>query len=46
MFLIEALVGGGLIVFGRRLFWFLVAGTGFAVGLELVSRYLQSLPTW
>jgi hypothetical protein len=46
MFLIEALVGGGLIVFGRRLFWFLVAGIGFAVGLELVSRYLQSLPAW
>jgi hypothetical protein len=46
MFLIEALLGAGLILFGRRLFWFVVAGTGFAIGVELMSRYLQSLPTW
>jgi len=46
MFLIEAILGTGLILFGRRLFWLLVAGTGFALGVELVSRFLQSLPTW
>jgi hypothetical protein len=46
MFLIEAMVGGSLILFGRRLVWLLVAGTGFAVGLELVSRYFQSISTW
>jgi len=46
MLLIQALVGTGLLVFGRRLFWFLVAGFGFIAGLGLSARYLQSYPVW
>lgn len=41
------IVGGALLLgFGRKLFWFFVAATGFFVGFELVSRYLNITPLW
>lgn len=35
---IEALVGGALLIVGRRLFWLFVAGVGFIIGLSLAPR--------
>jgi hypothetical protein len=46
MIVIQVFVGAGLLVFGRKLFWFLVAGFGFIAGLELATRYLQGSPGW
>lgn len=41
---IEALLGGILLVAGRRLFWLFVAGVGFVIGLSLAPRLLPSQP--
>lgn len=41
---IEALVGGALLVIGRRLFWLFVAGVGFIVGLNAAQRLLPGQP--
>jgi len=41
---IEALLGGVLLVAGRRLFWLFVAGVGFVIGLSLAPRLLPSQP--
>ncbi len=35
---LNVLIGGGLLVAGRKLFWLLVGGLGFMLGLELSSR--------
>src|SRR5262249_1983383 len=39
-------VGLVLLVFGRRLYWLLVAGIGFLTGLELAPRLLPDRPEW
>ncbi|MDQ1300995.1 MAG: hypothetical protein QG637_916 [Chloroflexota bacterium] len=39
---IEALLGGVLLVAGRRLFWLFVAGVGFVIGLSLAPRLLPN----
>ncbi|MCX7668852.1 MAG: hypothetical protein N2439_02110, partial [Anaerolineae bacterium] len=41
---LEALVGGILLLAGRRLFWLFVAGVGFVVGLGLAQRVLPGQP--
>jgi hypothetical protein len=41
---IEAVLGGVLLVAGRRLFWLFVAGVGFVVGLSLVPSLLPGQP--
>ncbi|MEJ5197401.1 MAG: hypothetical protein WHX53_00615 [Anaerolineae bacterium] len=41
---LEALVGGILLIAGRRLFWLFVAGVGFVVGLGLARRALPGRP--
>ncbi|MGC8781589.1 MAG: hypothetical protein ACP5UQ_12075 [Anaerolineae bacterium] len=41
---LEALVGGILLLAGRRLFWLFVAGVGFVVGLGLARRALPGQP--
>ena len=46
MLILQLLVGAGLLAFGRRLFWFLVAGIGFIAGLELARLYLPASPVW
>jgi hypothetical protein len=46
MFVIEALVGAGLLIFGRKLFWFFVAGVGFVTGLSLATSLLKASPAW
>ncbi len=42
MLAIEAILGAGLLAFGRKLFWFFVAAVGFVTGLELATRFLQN----
>jgi MFS family permease len=34
-------VGAAMLIFGRRLFWVFVAGTGFIVGALLTAHFLQ-----
>lgn len=36
--ILEVLIGGGLLLAGRRLFWLLVGAIGFLVGLEVATR--------
>jgi len=36
--LLNVVVGGGLLVAGRRLFWLLVGAIGFLIGLEVARR--------
>jgi hypothetical protein len=43
---IEAVLGGVLLVAGRRVFWLFVAGVGFVIGLSLVPRLLPHQPEW
>lgn len=41
------IVGGTLLLaFGRKIFWFFVAATGFFAGFELTSLYLKIKPDW
>ena len=35
---LNLLIGGGLLVAGRRLFWLLVGAIGFLIGLEIATR--------
>ena len=35
---LNVLIGGGLLLAGRKLFWLLVGAVGFMLGLELASR--------
>ncbi len=46
MFIIEALLGAGLLAFGRKLFWLFVAGVGFATGLALAASLFKESPAW
>jgi len=41
---IEALLGGVLLIAGRRLFWLFVAGVGCVIGLSFVPRLLPNQP--
>lgn len=44
--LINILVGGLLLVLGRKLFWFFVAASGFVAGIYVASRVLSIHPEW
>ncbi|MGA2819125.1 MAG: hypothetical protein ABSF61_00480 [Anaerolineales bacterium] len=44
LWIIRVAIGAALILFGRRLYWLFVAGTGFAVALILTARYFGALP--
>ncbi len=46
MSIVNVLGGALLLAFGRKLFWFFVAATGFFAGLELINRYLNIKPAW
>jgi hypothetical protein len=46
MELFRIIFGGALIAFGRRLYWFFVAGFGFLIGLRLAGGILQDSPQW
>ena len=39
--LINAILGGALLVAGRKLFWLFVAAAGFITGFQLTTRYFQ-----
>ncbi len=39
--LLNAILGAALLFIGRKLFWFFVGAIGFAVGIQLTSRYLH-----
>jgi len=38
---INAILGGALLVAGRKLFWLFVAAAGFVTGFQLTTRYFQ-----
>ena len=40
------LLGIGLLLFGRQLFWLFVAVMGFLVGLDWVAPLLPNSPSW
>lgn len=44
--IVSALVGVALLLFGRKLFWLLVAALGFAIGLQLAPYLSQNPPLW
>jgi len=46
MLVVQALVGGLLLTFGRRLFWLFVAACGFAIGLTLTTRFSTVRSEW
>jgi hypothetical protein len=43
---VTLLVGLGVLLFGRRLFWLFVGAAGFAVGLHLAPAVLADSPEW
>jgi hypothetical protein len=45
LFVINVILGIGLLVSGRRLFWLFVAAAGFFTGVALVSRFWKG-PEW
>ncbi len=46
MSIINILGGAALLAFGRRIFWFFVALTGFFAGLQVATSYLHLQPGW
>ena len=46
MFIAQLVVGAGLLVAGRRLFWFFVAGLGFIAGIAIVGRVFAAESEW
>jgi hypothetical protein len=46
MLIARILVGGLLLVFGRKLFWLFVAASGFAAGLFVATRVFDIHPEW
>jgi hypothetical protein len=46
MLVAHMLAGGLLLAFGRRLFWFFVAACGFAAGITLTNRFLETRSDW
>src|ERR1051325_650638 len=43
---VSVLVGGAILLFGRKLFWLFVAALGFAVGIELAGYFVSNPPAW
>jgi hypothetical protein len=43
---VTLLVGLGVLLFGRRLFWLFVGAAGFAIGLHLAPAVLPNGPDW
>lgn len=43
---INLLVGGLLLVLGRKLFWLFVAASGFVAGVYVAARVLEVRPEW
>jgi hypothetical protein len=41
LFMINLLLGVGLLVSGRRIFWLFVAAAGFLAGVDLSTRFFQ-----
>lgn len=39
--ILNVILGGALLIAGRRLFWLLVGAIGFLIGVELASRYIH-----
>ena len=39
--IVNAIVGAALLITGRKLFWFFVGAIGFAVGIQLASRFFH-----
>jgi len=46
MLFVTVVIGGLLLLFGRKLFWFFVAACGFAGGLTIATRWLSVRPEW
>jgi hypothetical protein len=44
--ILRILVGAGLLLLGRQLYWLFVAGVGFAAAIGLVGRLAQAQPAW
>lgn len=44
--IISVLIGGAILLFGRKLFWLFVAALGFAVGLEIAAYFMKEPPQW
>jgi len=44
--ILEIVLGGVLLLLGRRLFWLFVAGVGFAIGVFLASTLLPDAAEW
>jgi hypothetical protein len=43
---VALLVGLGLLLLGRRLFWLFAGGAGFLAGLTVAARTLRDRPDW
>ncbi len=39
--LIDAILGGALLVAGRKIFWLFVGAVGFIIGIEIASRFFH-----
>ena len=46
MLVVPIVIGGLLLLFGRKLFWLYIAACGFAVGLTMVTRIFSVQPEW
>jgi len=44
--LIRLLIGGGLLLFGRKLFWVFIGAAGFLGGLSAGQSLLENQPFW
>jgi len=44
--ILQILVGIGLLLFGRKLFWFFVGGVGFIAASEIAAGQLAAQPDW
>lgn len=43
---VDYIVGGAVLILGRKLFWLFTAAVGFIVGLNLASRFVPEQPEW
>lgn len=43
---IHVFIGSAVLLFGRRLFWLFVAGSGFAAGAALAATFFHGQPDW
>ena len=46
MGVVRVVIGGLLLVLGRKLFWLFVAASGFAAGLAVATQLLHLQPEW